>query len=100
MAELFADIPEALENTVEIAKRCNLELTLGKNYLPDFPVPAGMTMDDFFRAQAREGLELRLPKLFNGQCRRPILPSAANPMTNDCKSSSTLLSRWDSPATF
>ncbi|MFP5505624.1 MAG: PHP domain-containing protein, partial [Gammaproteobacteria bacterium] len=39
MAELFADIPEALENTVEIAKRCNLELTLGKNYLPDFPVP-------------------------------------------------------------
>ncbi|HWS01867.1 MAG TPA: DNA polymerase III subunit alpha [Gammaproteobacteria bacterium] len=68
MAELFADIPEALENSVEIAKRCNLELTLGKNYLPDFPVPAGMTMDDFFRAQAREGLELRLPKLFNGQC--------------------------------
>jgi DNA polymerase-3 subunit alpha len=65
MAELFADIPEALENTVEIAKRCNLELTLGKNYLPDFPVPAGMTLDDFFRAQACEGLELRLPKLFN-----------------------------------
>ncbi len=75
MAELFADIPEALENTVEIAKRCNLELTLGKNYLPDFPVPAGMTMDDFFRAQAREGLEQRLPKLFNVNaarfCRTP-----------------------------
>ena len=65
MAELFADIPEALENTVEIAKRCNLELTLGKNYLPDFPVPAGMTMDEFFRQQAREGLEARLPKLFD-----------------------------------
>ncbi|MBI5041599.1 MAG: DNA polymerase III subunit alpha, partial [Gammaproteobacteria bacterium] len=65
MAELFADIPAALENTVEIAKRCNLQLTLGKNYLPDFPVPAGMSMDDFFRAQAREGLEKRLPKLFD-----------------------------------
>ncbi|MFP5505079.1 MAG: DNA polymerase III subunit alpha, partial [Gammaproteobacteria bacterium] len=65
MAELFADIPEALENTVEIAKRCNLELTLGKNYLPDFPVPAGMSMDDFFRAQAREGLEKRLVRLFD-----------------------------------
>jgi DNA polymerase III subunit alpha len=65
MAELFADIPEALDNTVEIAKRCNLELTLGKNYLPDFPVPGGMTIDDFFRQQAREGLEKRLVKLFD-----------------------------------
>ncbi|GAG99545.1 unnamed protein product, partial [marine sediment metagenome] len=43
MVELFSDIPEAIENTVEIAKRCNLELSLGKNYLPEFPVPAGMT---------------------------------------------------------
>ena len=41
MQELFHDIPEALENTVEIARRCNLELELGKNYLPDFPVPDG-----------------------------------------------------------
>ncbi|MBU1192009.1 MAG: DNA polymerase III subunit alpha [Gammaproteobacteria bacterium] len=65
MAALFADIPEALENTIEIAKRCNLELTLGKNYLPDFPVPAGMTMDDYFRAQSREGMEKRLAKLFD-----------------------------------
>jgi DNA polymerase-3 subunit alpha len=39
MAALFADIPEALENTVELAKRCNLELTFGTYYLPDFPVP-------------------------------------------------------------
>src|SRR5512139_3320394 len=65
MAELFADIPEALENSVEIAKRCNLELTLGKYFLPDFPIPAGMTIDEFFRQQAREGLEQRLPKLFD-----------------------------------
>jgi DNA polymerase-3 subunit alpha len=39
MAELFADIPEALQNSVEIARRCNLEITLGKNFLPDFPIP-------------------------------------------------------------
>jgi DNA polymerase III subunit alpha len=39
MQALFADIPEALTNSVEIAKRCNLTLTLGKNYLPDFPRP-------------------------------------------------------------
>ncbi len=60
MAELFADIPEALENTVEIARRCNLELALGKHFLPAFPVPAGMTVDDYFREQAREGLDRRL----------------------------------------
>ena len=60
MAELFADIPEALENTVEIAKRCNLELTLGKAFLPDFPIPAGLTMDEHFRRESHKGLEWRL----------------------------------------
>jgi len=65
MQELFADLPEALENSVEIARRCNLELTFGKNYLPDFPVPDGMSMDEFFRQQARAGLEQRLTRLFD-----------------------------------
>ncbi len=60
MKALFADIPEALENTVEIARRCNLELSLGKNFLPDFPVPEGMDIEGYLRAQAREGLERRL----------------------------------------
>ena len=60
MATLFEDIPEALENTVEIAKRCNLEVELGKNYLPDFPIPAETTMEAYFSEQAREGLEKRL----------------------------------------
>ncbi len=59
MQELFADIPEALENSVEIAKRCNLELTLGENYLPDFPVPEGMTIDDYLIEVSRQGLEER-----------------------------------------
>ncbi|MDS4039969.1 MAG: DNA polymerase III subunit alpha [Candidatus Competibacter sp.] len=65
MAELFADLPEALENSVEIARRCNLRLDLGKNVLPDFPVPEGMTADAYFSAQARAGLERRLPRLFD-----------------------------------
>ncbi|HXH03970.1 MAG TPA: DNA polymerase III subunit alpha [Candidatus Competibacteraceae bacterium] len=65
MAELFADLPEALENSVEIARRCNVELKLGKNYLPDFPVPEGMTTDSHFALQAREGLERRLQKLLD-----------------------------------
>ncbi len=59
MQELFRDIPEALENTLEIARRCNLELELGKNYLPDFPIPAGVSMQEYFRMQAQEGLEHR-----------------------------------------
>ena len=60
MVALFSDIPEAIENTVEIAKRCNVELTLGKNYLPDFPVPEGMTMEEYFGELSREGLKERL----------------------------------------
>ena len=60
MQTLFADIPEALENTVEIAKRCNLSLTLGKNFLPDFPVPPGMNLGEFMAEESLKGLEQRL----------------------------------------
>ncbi|WP_447593054.1 DNA polymerase III subunit alpha [Aquipseudomonas campi] len=63
MAELFSDIPEALENTVEIAKRCNIEVQLGKYFLPDFPVPQGMTIDDYFRKVSFDGLDERLEVL-------------------------------------
>ena len=65
MAELFADLPEALENSVEIAKRCNLEITLGKSFLPEFPIPDGMTMDEYFRVQSRKGLEWRLQRILD-----------------------------------
>ena len=64
MIELFKDIPEAIENTVEIAKRCTLTLTLDTYFLPDFPVPDGMTMDEFFIAESHKGLEERLAFLF------------------------------------
>lgn len=65
MAHLFADLPEAIENSIEIAQRCNLRLELGKNVLPDFPVPAEMTADAYFAAQAWAGLEQRLPRLLD-----------------------------------
>jgi len=64
MVELFSDIPEALQNTVEIAKRCSLKVRLGEYFLPNYPVPEGMTMADFFRHEARTGLEARLDFLF------------------------------------
>jgi len=60
MAALFADLPEALENSVEIARRCNLELMLGRSYLPDFPVPAGRSLKEWFREHSQRGLVTRL----------------------------------------
>ena len=64
MTELFRDIPEAIENTLEIAKRCNVTLHLGENFLPDFPIPEGLSMDDYFRKLSHEGLNKRFPQLF------------------------------------
>ena len=60
MTSLFADIPEALDNTVELAKRCNLELTFGTYFLPDFPVPEGHDLASYIREISREGLKERL----------------------------------------
>lgn len=65
MAELFCDIPEALENSVEIAKRCNVTLRLGENFLPDFGVPQGMTLDEYFIEASKQGLQERLEYLFD-----------------------------------
>ena len=65
MAELFADIPEALENSVEIARRCSLELRLGEYFLPDYPIPEGMTVNEFFISQSEKGLQERLEILFD-----------------------------------
>ncbi len=64
MAELFSDIPEAIENTLVIAAQCSVDLTLGKNYLPQFPVPKGMSEEDFLRKKAVDGLEDRLRYYF------------------------------------
>ena len=64
MVDLFSDHPEALENSVEIAKRCNLQIGLYKNYLPNFPTPEGMTLDDFLCQEAERGLERRLLQLY------------------------------------
>jgi DNA polymerase-3 subunit alpha len=64
MVELFADLPAALANTVGIARRCHLTMSLGKARLPDFQVPEGWTLDDWLRAQSHEGLQRRFKVLF------------------------------------
>jgi len=60
MAELFNDAPELLDNTVEVAKRCSLEIRLGSSMLPAYPVPADSSIEDFLRTEAHQGLRARL----------------------------------------
>jgi DNA polymerase-3 subunit alpha len=64
MATLFADLPEALANSVAIAQRCNLSVPLGKSFLPEFPTPNGETIEAYLDQQAHAGLEKRLEHLY------------------------------------
>tara|TARA_A100001015_G_scaffold8800_1_gene10701 strand:- start:62 stop:3439 length:3378 start_codon:yes stop_codon:yes gene_type:complete len=59
MSNLFEDLPEALVNTVEIAKRCTIELQLGQSFLPEFPIPEKMTPSEYFMHISEQGLENR-----------------------------------------
>jgi DNA polymerase-3 subunit alpha len=70
MARRFADVPSALANTVEIARRCNLTLVLGKPRLPIFPTPEGVTLDDYLVQLSEQGLEKRLAFLFPDEAER------------------------------
>ena len=70
MVDLFADIPSAVANTLEIAKRCNVSLVLGKPQLPDYPTPNGMAIDAYFRFSSHEGLKERLAHLYPDATKR------------------------------
>ena len=96
MARRFADVPSALANTVEIARRCNLTLVLGKPRLPNFPTPDGVTLDDYLVQLSEEGLEKRLQFLFPT---RPSATPSATSTTNACAGSARPSSRWAFPAT-
>ncbi len=71
MYELFKDIPEALTNSVEIAKRCTLELELDVPQLPEFPVPEGLSTEEYFRQLSVDGLEQRLVSIENDPSSQP-----------------------------
>ncbi|MDX8398129.1 MAG: DNA polymerase III subunit alpha [Mariprofundaceae bacterium] len=66
MAQLFEDIPEALDNTLNIAKRCSVDLQFGQYKLPDFATPDGIPLDDYMRLQGEQGLENRWPVILAG----------------------------------
>ncbi|MBF0454361.1 MAG: DNA polymerase III subunit alpha [Magnetococcales bacterium] len=60
MATLFADLPEAIDNTLQIAQRCNLQLDLGQTVLPNFQLPEGENLESWLKRQSEEGLDVRL----------------------------------------
>ncbi|MGE4243358.1 DNA polymerase III subunit alpha [Ramlibacter sp.] len=70
MEALFADVPTAVANTLEVAKRCNLTLELGKPRLPNFPTPNGMPIEEYFRFASHEGLRERLVRLYPDEAER------------------------------
>jgi DNA polymerase III subunit alpha len=70
MASLFADLPQALENSVEIAKRCNFSFDLGKARLPLFPTPKEMPLDQYLREHASAGLATRMQQLYSDAAQR------------------------------
>jgi DNA polymerase-3 subunit alpha len=70
MEQLFADLPSAIANTLEIAKRCNLVLDLGKPRLPDYPTPNGMPIEEYFRFSSHEGLKQRMLQLYPDPAQR------------------------------
>ena len=71
MAELFADAPELLVNTVEVAKRCSLEIKLGASMLPAYPVPVSSSTDEFLRDESQRGLRERLEQAKSRHCAVP-----------------------------
>ena len=78
MIELFQDIPEAIANTIEIAKRCNVDIRLGECFLPHYPITDGMTMDEFFRGLCRDSLEERL-SIIHADCPPEKLAESRKP---------------------
>ena len=98
MIELFRDIPEAVENTLEIARRCSVKVRMGEYFLPNYPIPDGMTMDEFFRKVSEDGLENRLQDDPRSGSRRTTR-RAARPISIGSSSSWISLSRWGSRAT-
>ncbi len=84
MAHLFRDIPEALTNSVEIARRCNLELRLGESFLPEFPVPDEQDVDAYLRAQAEAGLQGRFATASGPLDREPYRERLASELDVIC----------------
>src|SRR3954462_3894102 len=72
MAPVFPDLPDAMAGTARIAERCNVDLSFKENYLPNFDVPGGYTLDDYFEHVVRQGFEMRMPRLRELEAKGPL----------------------------
>ncbi|WP_082865146.1 DNA polymerase III subunit alpha, partial [Oleiphilus sp. HI0086] len=99
MLALFEDIPEAVENTIEIAKRCNVEIRLGEYFLPQYPVPEGMTMDEFFRKLCHDDLDERL-KVILANCPEDELEERRKPYLDRLKFELDIILQMGFPGYF
>ncbi|KAA8735642.1 DNA polymerase III subunit alpha [Acinetobacter qingfengensis] len=79
MSELFADLPQAIENTYYITQRCTVTLSLGKHFLPNYPIPPEFTTDSYFAHISKEGLEERLDHLYPPEKRAENWPEIRKP---------------------
>ena len=78
MIDLFEDLPQAIQNTVEISKRCSVKLDLGNNYLPNFPIPDGSSVESYLSHLSQGGLEARLKQINRGKA-EDVLQSMSTP---------------------
>src|SRR5690606_15337414 len=86
MARRFADVPSALANAVQIARRCNLTLTLDQPQLPRFPTPDGVSLDDYLIQLANEGLRRRMAQLYPDAAERARqMPAYQERLDLECK---------------
>src|SRR5690606_32284942 len=86
MARRFADVPSALANTVQIARRCNLTLTLGHPELPLFPTPDGVSLDDYMVQLSNQGLQRRMLQLYpDAEERARQMPAYQDRLDWECK---------------
>lgn len=100
MTALFKDIPSALINSVEIAKRCNVSLKLGTYYLPDFPIPEEHTIDSFFAHISEVGLEERLNVLYPVAQRDEHWPEIRKPYDERLKYEINIINSMGFPGYF
>lgn len=100
MQELFSDLPNALTNSVLIAQRCTVDLTLGKNYLPDYPIPPEFTIDTFFAHVSEVGLEERLEHLYPVAQRDESWPEVRKPYDERLKYEIDIILKMGFPGYF
>lgn len=100
MIELFADLPSAIENTLQIAKRCTVSLRLGFHDLPDYPIPEGHTIHSYFEHVSEIGLEERLDVLYPVEKRNEDWPEIRKPYDERLAYELGIINKMDFPGYF